>query len=180
MKHFKNIMLAGCLIASLFMFSACEDDATLATLNESQPSYGTVITEIDEYTSAYSEYMASVTNDENAYSISVKDSYTASGIPCCGTLLTTTEGGYQRLTVQIEYETNEVVDEYFKVSDSLIFIARTTSTDDSTLGTVEKYCIIDGTLYSINDDSDELTPVEQPDTLDFYLSWSEIEETYGG
>ncbi len=79
------------------------------------------------------------------------------------------------------------IDEYFNLGDSM-FIARTTVYNDGNFEPVDKYYVIDGTIYKLDgagetvtkvvDISDEAAAAEIRSNLDIYFSFDEIRAIY--
>ena len=88
------------------------------------------------------------------------------------------DGTYKKCTVVATRGEIVECDEYFLISDSMVFVARApmSGTDETY---VDQYVIISGTLYMINDEQETIDPVAKPDSLDLYLSFSELKSLYG-
>ena len=97
------------------------------------------------------------------------------------------DGKYESLQMEKTISNGVQIDEYFNLGDSM-FIARTTVYNDGNFEPVDKYYIIDGSMYKLDgstetvtkvvDFSDEAAAASTRSTLDLYFSFDEIRAIY--
>lgn len=175
MRKLVSILISVTIM--LFAFVGCAEDAALNS-TKAAPSYEEVMTTINDFEDTYSNYLRN--NQDKLIQIN-SEGNTPSGVPCSSLYLTTEDKAISSCSLQITYEDRMCIDEYFLINDSTLFIAHSDNvpTDGTFGGELSKYIIIDGTLYLINETEQTVSVVDHPDTLDFYLSFSEITELYG-
>lgn len=170
------------IMCCAFSFSACSEDAAPLITTEETVSYAELKARVDAFDDVYVYYCY---NKQDELKVFNGEGFSPLGTACEYTYITNTEGMNPANTLrscklQIVYDDGSFnVDEYFAVDASLLFIARTSVPADGALGTVIKYLSVDGVLYEINEAESTLTLVEKADTLDLYLSFSELAELYG-
>lgn len=176
MKRLITIFTAMIMLFSLACFStSCLDGATPTDVV--LPDYSEVSTTIDTYRTDYFEYMK---NNSSSATYNGIDGFIPSDTPCQVTYMSSSDNEYVAVTIETIYDTSMNIDEYYFVSDSMLFIARTSLTDanDPNTGVVTKYVVIDDVLYTINDAAQTIEIVTKPDSLDLYLSETELTELY--
>ncbi len=170
-------------ILIIFAFSGCSEEAGIPILTESGPSYEELKAKVDVFDQVYANYWD---NNEDELKVLTGEGESPLGNSCYYQYVTNIEGKNKADTVKscTLYITNDQgeswVDEYFAVDNATLFIARTTVPADNSLGEITKYIYVDNTLYIIDEEESTLTPVEKADTLDLYLTFSDLTELYGG
>ena len=173
-KVFSRFTAVVCTFILALNLVACTENAD-ATTSATNPDYTTVNTQIFEYQNGFGDFM----NDEsnNVY-YKTSEGFTPAENYCTASFLQSEDGTYQKCTLEVTRGEVVECDEYFLINESTVFIARAPMSGTDSIY-VEKYLIINGTLYQINDDTQTVDPVSRPDALDLYLSFSEIKSLYG-
>ena len=181
-KAFRNLVLSILAVFMIFTVSSCSEEAGI-TINETKGlTYEEVKAKVDVFDEVYSNYFS---NDKEEIKMISGEGYTPMGNTCTYTYVTNIDGINKADTVRsctlevIKDDGSGNVDEYFAVDATTLFIVRTTIPGDGSLGTVSKYACVSNELYAIDEKEGTLTPIPKPDTLDLYLSFSELTELYG-
>lgn len=183
MKKLVSIVLSSVLVLSFaFAMTACSEDAAPIIVTSETNSYADLKAKVDVFDNVYAYYCYEKPEE---LVISNGEGFSPFGSPCSYTYITNIDGvnkadTVKSCTLEITHDDGSMnIDEYFAVDASTLFIARTTIPADGSLGTVTKYIISDNTCYIIHEAESTIEVVEKPDTLDLYLSFSEIVELYG-
>lgn len=173
-KVFTKVTAVICTFIFAFSFVSCAENAD-ATTTAAAPDYTTVKNEIFEYQNGFGEYMM---DESNGVYFKTSDGLTPAENNCTVSYLESEDGTYKKCSVVATRGEIIECDEYFLISDSMVFVARAPMSDvDEPY--VDQYVIISGTLYMINDEQETIDPVAKPDSLDLYLSFSELKSLYG-
>ncbi|SMC61167.1 hypothetical protein SAMN06296952_1929 [Oscillospiraceae bacterium] len=173
-KVFSRVSAVICTLALALSLVACTENAD-ASATATNPDYTTLTTKIYDYQNSFGDFM----NDEsnNVY-FKTSEGSTPGGNYCTASFLESEDGAFKKCSLEVTRDDVVECDEYFLVDESTVFIARAPiSGNDSVY--IEKYVIISGTLYQINDELQTVEPVSRPDALDLYLSFSELKSLYG-
>ena len=60
-----------------------------------------------------------------------------------------------------------------------MYIVRSYIDPNDSSVSIQKYVVINGTLYFLNSETETVEPVAKPDSLDMFLSFSEIKTLFG-
>lgn len=182
MKKVVCFFLSTVLLFSFsFGLTACSEDAA-PIITSQTVTYDELKAKVDVFDDVYAYYCY---NQQDQLKITNGEGFTPLGSPCSYTYITNTEGlnkpdTIKSCTFEVNHDDGSAnIDEYFSIDASTLFIARTSIPADGSLGTVEKYVIFDNVCYIINEAESTISVIEKPDTLDFYLDFSEIVELYG-
>lgn len=182
MKKLACLFLSAVLLGSVaFGITSCSEDAT-PIITTQAVSYDDLKNKVDVFDSVYSNYCY---NNQEELKVTSGEGYSPLGSPCSYTYITNIEGTnkadtVRSCTLEVTHDDGSIcVDEYYAVDSITLFIARTTVPSDGSVGTVTKYIIANNVCYEIDEANAMLKPIEKPDTLDLYLSFSEIVELYG-
>lgn len=180
-----KITAAILMITFLFCFAGCSgqrsSEATTTT-TKAYDYYLLLDTEISEFNSVYTLYMR--THPEEM-KIDKGTGKTYNGEECTFTYSTTEK--YKNLTLTKSYSDRMVVDEYFRLDDGSLFMARTTAYSDGTFGLVEKYIVRDNKVLFLNEETKtvdtiaDLSTEEESKVMgdkDMFLHFEDIEYVY--
>lgn len=179
MKKIVSIVLTFTLSICFALFMCgCAENADLVAEETAIPEYATVMQQFDQFRADYTAFRRSNDN-ETARLI---DGYTPDEIPCTVLYVVANNGNFKLATLEAsrEIDGNELVvtDEYWVLSDTTTFITRSYA-DAAGMFVSEEYVVVDGILYSVNKDTEELIPETKSDSFDFYLTFDEITSLYG-
>ncbi len=188
-RSISRFLVPVLVLSLLFSLAGCKGEissedttATSATASTLVDSYLLLDTEIKEFNTLYNVYMKA-----NAEKREVKSGKgkTYNGEDC-DFIYAKTES-YKTLTLTKKYSDKMVVDEYFRLNDGSLFLARSTAYNDGTFGLVEKYVVRDNkllfldssdktvkTLAEINSDNQTKIMAEH----DMFLHFEDIEYVY--
>lgn len=168
-----------CILINAALVAGCVDNAD-NTMHDELPDYNSIMSEFDAYSVGYSNYMNETDIDFIYY---VSDGFTPSDVPCYVNFSRSADGAYCLVSVETRTETEMGVDirrdEYYPLSENKLYIVRHLSNDIKGSISTTAFLMMDGTLYQINTKTATLTVVTKADTLDLYLSFSELESLYG-
>lgn len=169
------ILLSG---VSLSITSCAENADVVTSVQETTPSFDEIHRLTEDYVSAYSDFMFNSTSGD--VTIYTSEGTTPAGNSCNATYIESKDSKYMNLVLEVDRETSIDCDEYYRIDASHMFIVRSSlGTDNSIIG-IFKYVIIDDILYSIDESTNTVSPVDRPDSLDMYLSFEEIIDLYSG
>ena len=146
-------------------------------------SYGAIDAKMREYTFGLNEYMR-----EHAAEVmqKTKDGATLGGVKAFCTYTLSPDNKYEALQMEKTIANGVQYDEYFNMGDSM-FITRTTVYDDGNFEPVDKYYIINDSLYKIDTEEQTVTKLmnlsdpgieETLANIDIYRSFEEIRALY--
>lgn len=147
-------------------------------------SFAYIDSKIRDYTFGINNYMKD--HSDEAYQ-KVTNGQTLNGVAGECTYTKSPDGKFESLQMMKTLENATQVDEYFNMGDS-IFITRTTVYNDGNFDPVDKYYIIDGGMYKVDNEASTVTKVAdlndaaaagaKKTELDLYLSFDEIRTIY--
>ena len=173
----KTVLVLLSLSLSMIFVAGCGENADLPINETIVPEYETLNTIIENYKAGYNAYM---TSTDGSFETNQAEATTPSGTMCTGVYAVSSNGVYETLTVEASYEDRTVYDEYYKLSDTQIYVRRSIlfSNGQAVPGSV--YFVDNGALYELDDETSSVTKIDKADSMDLYLSFDEITETYGG
>lgn len=164
------------LASSAFAFVGCAENADIIT-ETTVPEFVTIMENIETMHQGYSDFMNA---GEGSIYYKNSDGFTPSEIPCYVEYIESEDGVYKLCNLMFSNEvSSEVHDEYQYIDATTMFIVRSYITDETNQIVIDKYVVIDGSLYEINESEGVFVLAEKPDTLDFYLSFAELTSLYG-
>lgn len=180
-----KITSAVLLLSMAFFFAGCSgartSDETTATTRPYE-YYLLLDREISEYNSVYSLYMRTHAEEMKINRGTAK---TPGGEDCSFTYTTTEK--YKNLTFTRSYSDKTVIDEYFRLEDGCLFMARTTAYSDGTFGLVEKYIVRKNKVLFLNEETKTVDTVAELNSdnesqvmhdKDMFLRFEDIEYVY--
>ena len=180
MKHLgKYITSIALAVGRMLGLAGCSEEAALS--KNKGITYEQLKSKVDLFDEVYAYYCY---DNPQELRITNGEDFTPLGSPCSYTYITNIEGTnkadtVKSCTITVENEDgSSVIDEYFAVDASTLFIARTEIPAGTTLGDVTKYVYVDNALFQIDEKQSTMTEVEKADTLDLYFSFSDMTEKY--
>ena len=190
-KEFRNIVIASVLAAALVIAgTGCNKKLTetSATSDVAQTtldpmSFAAIDARIRDYNFGINEYMREHSAEATQKKVS---GTTFNGIAAESTYTISPDGKYESLQMEKTLENAVQIDEYFNLGDA-VFIARTTVYNDGNFDPVEKFYIIDGSLYKIDGSAEAVTKIidlndstaeDVKKNNDLYFSFDEIRAIY--
>ena len=190
MRRLLGRLTAAVLILSFMSFltgcnpgSISSDDVTTTSETSSVvDSYLLLETEIKEFNALFNLYMRTHTSEMDVKNGTGK---TYNGEDCNFTYTTTKQ--YKTLTLTKNYSDKTVVDEYFKLDDGALFLARSTVYTNGKFDPVDKYIVRKNKLLFV-DETDktvktlaDLTTDDEETIMkdkDMFLHFEDIEYVY--
>ena len=190
-KGFRNMVIASVLTAALvFAGTGCgkkltenTDNITVAQTTLDPMSFAAIDARIRDFNFGINEYMREHLSEATQKKVS---GTTINGVAAECTYTISPDGKYESLQMEKTLENGVQIDEYFNLGDA-VFIARTTVYTDGNFDPVEKYYIIDGSLYKIDGSAETVTKMidlndptanDFKQTNDLYFSFDEIRAIY--
>ena len=187
----KTVVVAGLVLAMALAGTACtsklsDTDASsqIAATSLDPMSFTAIDAKIRDYNFGINEYMREHSSEATQKKTS---GATLNGQAAECTYTISPDGKYESLQMEKTISNGVQIDEYFNLGDS-IFIARTTVYNDGNFEPVDKYYIIDGSIYKLDgsaetvtkvvDLSDEAAAAATKSNLDIYFSFDEIRPIY--
>ena len=177
------------LILSIFIcLTGCagkiSSDDTSSSADESRAYYSYLLldTELKEFNATFNLYLRTHASEMKVDNGTGK---TYNGEEC--TFMYTTTNMYKSLTLTKSYSDKMVVDEYFKLDDGALFMARSTAFSDGTFAAVEKYVVRDNKVLFLNEDAKSVETIadlkvdEETKVMadkDMFLHFEDIEYVY--
>ena len=191
-KGFRNMVIASVLSAALvFAGTGCNekltessDNATVVQTTLDPMSFAAIDARLRDYNFGINEYMREHIAEATQKKVSGK---TFNGVAAECTYTISPDGKYESLQMEKTLDNGVQIDEYFNLGDA-VFIARTTVYSDGNFDPVEKFYIIDGSLYKVDGSVQTVTKIADINTdegnqakadLDLYFSFDEIKAIYG-
>ncbi|MBO4460100.1 MAG: hypothetical protein J5778_05515 [Clostridiales bacterium] len=184
-----RIMISVLILSFIPLLAGCNpgtissDDVTVPSDTSSVvDSYLLLETEIKEFNALFNLYMRTHTSEMDVKNGNGK---TYNGEECTFTYTTTKQ--YKTLTLTKSYSDKTVVDEYFKLDDGALFLARSTVYTNGTVEPVDKYIVrknkllfIDETDKTVKTLADLSTDDEEAimKDKDMFLHFEDIEYVY--
>lgn len=177
MKKLTSLLILFCLIiSSVFVFAACAENADIAT-ETTVPEFTAIMEKIETMHVGYGNFMNA---GEGTVLYKTSDGFTPSETPCFVEYLESEDRVYRLCNLQFANEvSDEVHDEYQYIDDTTLFIVRSYIANADNSIVIDKYVVLNGVLYSIDEEQGVFVAVEKPDSYDFYLSFSELTSLYG-
>ncbi len=184
----RHISATILIVALLFTMAGCkgaissEDTSAPSDATTEVNSYLLLDTELKEFNAVYNLYMRTHSSEMDVKRGTGK---TPNGEEC--TFSYTKTEMYKSLTLMRELSDKTIVDEYFKLDDGALFLARSTAFKNGTFGPVEKYIVRSGKLFSLNTTDlkvDTLADLETDGETkvmadhDMFLHFEDIEYVY--
>lgn len=190
-KGFRNMVIASVLTAALvFASTGCNekltessDNATVAQTTLDPMSFAAIDARLRDYNFGINEYMREHVAEATQKKVSGK---TFNGVAAECTYTISPDGKYESLQMEKTLDNGIQIDEYFNLGDA-VFIARTTVYSDGNFDPVEKFYIIDGSLYKVDGAAETVTKMidlndptveDFKKTNDLYFSFDEIRAIY--
>lgn len=190
-KGFRNMVIASVLSAALvFASTGCNekltessDNATVAQTTLDPMSFAAIDARLRDYNFGINEYMREHVAEATQKKVSGK---TFNGVAAECTYTISPDGKYESLQMEKTLDNGIQIDEYFNLGDA-VFIARTTVYSDGNFDPVEKFYIIDGSLYKVDGAAETVTKMidlndptveDFKKTNDLYFSFDEIRAIY--
>lgn len=190
-KGFRNMVIASVLTAALvFASTGCNekltessDNATVAQTTLDPMSFAAIDARLRDYNFGINEYMREHAAEATQKKVSGK---TFNGVAAECTYTISPDGKYESLQMEKTLDNGIQIDEYFNLGDA-VFIARTTVYSDGNFDPVEKFYIIDGSLYKVDGAAETVTKMidlndptvdDFKKTNDLYFSFDEIRAIY--
>lgn len=181
----KSLILLVISAALVLAVAGCGNNLSSGTeLTTIDPmSFTAIDNRIRDYNFGINEYMREHSAEATQ---KVTSGATPGGVPAECTYTISPDGKYESLQMQKALDNAVQIDEYFNLGDA-VFFARTTVYNDGSFDPVEKYYIIDGTLYKIDGSAESVMKVVDLSdasaetakaNLDMYFSFDEIRELY--
>ncbi len=174
-KTFSKIIsffLVGILALSL---AACAENADAMKAKDT-PDYATTLSNFETHQTAYSEFMNA--GDGNIF-YKQTEGFTPAENYCTATYIESEDGVYMNCDLEIARNDRAEHDEYFRYDDTTMYIVRSYIDPNDSSVSIQKYVVINGTLYFLNSETETVEPVAKPDSLDMFLSFSEIKTLFG-
>ena len=146
-------------------------------------SFTAIDAKFRDFTFGINEYMREHSDEATQKKV---DGSTPNGVAASCTYTISPDSKYESLKMEKTLDNGMQVDEYFNLGDS-VFIARTTLYNDGNFEPVDKYYIIDGGLYKVDNLAETVTKIADINTdegaavkadLDIYYSFDEIRAIY--
>ncbi len=146
-------------------------------------SFTAIDAKFRDFTFGINEYMREHSDEATQKKV---DGSTPNGVAASCTYTISPDSKYESLQMEKTLDNGMQVDEYFNLGDS-VFIARTTLYNDGNFEPVDKYYIIDGGLYKVDNLAETVTKIADINTdegaavkadLDIYYSFDEIRAIY--
>ncbi|MBO7425592.1 MAG: hypothetical protein J6U23_07915 [Clostridiales bacterium] len=184
MKNKLRLLVVSLLsVLMIFSIASCkEEPATPFFDNSNEPTFEELSQKVEVFEKVYGNYWD---NHQDELRVLNGEGYTPLGNTCAYTYVANIDGINKADTIRsctlfvTDDSGDEHVDEYFAVDKSTLFIARTTVPPDGSLGDVTKYFYVGNKLYKANENDSTLEQIDKADTLDLYLSFSDLSELYG-
>ncbi len=190
-KGFRNMVIASVLTAALvFAGTGCNekltessDNATVVQTTLDPMSFAAIDARLRDYNFGINEYMREHAAEATQKKVSGK---TFNGVAAECTYTISPDGKYESLQMEKTLDNGIQIDEYFNLGDA-VFIARTTVYSDGNFDPVEKFYIIDGSLYKVDGAAETVTKMidlndptveDFKKTNDLYFSFDEIRAIY--
>ena len=190
-KGFRNMVIASVLTAALvFAGTGCNekltessDSATVVQTTLDPMSFAAIDARLRDYNFGINEYMREHIAEATQKKVSGK---TFNGVAAECTYTISPDGKYESLQMEKTLDNGVQIDEYFNLGDA-VFIARTTVYSDGNFDPVEKFYIIDGSLYKVDGAAETVTKLidlndptvdDFKKTNDLYFSFDEIRAIY--
>ena len=190
-KGFRNMVIASVLSAALvFAGTGCNekltessDNVTVAQTTLDPMSFAAIDARLRDYNFGINEYMREHVAEATQKKVSGK---TFNGVAAECTYTISPDGKYESLQMEKTLDNGIQIDEYFNLGDA-VFIARTTVYSDGNFDPVEKFYIIDGSLYKVDGAAETVTKMidlndptveDFKKTNDLYFSFDEIRAIY--
>lgn len=140
------------------------------------PSYQKSMEQIRIFEEGFDEFM----RDENSLAtiVNTDDQTTPAGNNCHVRYFRSDNGVYESITLEVERGNFIQMDEYFKLSDGNVFVARSYFDPETHEPHVEKYILAGNSLYSIDAANETLTEVEDPASEDFFTDFQALVDQY--
>ncbi|MBR6880404.1 MAG: hypothetical protein IKN14_04910 [Clostridiales bacterium] len=151
------------------IFSAC----SLSRDESSGPSYDEMQEKIEKYNTELNEFRK---KNDSADSSRIIETETPEGNYCTITNWVYDGGRFNMYELVTMRSEGAQTDNYYVIDDSLIYITREYSEGGSDL--IEKYAVIDGNLFIIDEEEKTLTAVEKSDSTDLYLSIKDMKDLF--
>lgn len=172
LKTITSALLIGVLALST---ASCAENADLFKKNTA-PDYAATLETFDTYQSGYADF---INAGEGNIFYKQSEGFTPAGNYCESTYIESEDGTYMNCTLEVQRNDRVEHDEYYRVDENTMYFVRSFSAEGSTLFTIEKYVVISGKLYFINPETETVDPVAKPDSLDMFLSFSELKTLFG-
>lgn len=179
----KLLIISLLSVLMIFSIAACSEEAGIPIFSDNDtPTYEELNQKVDVFEQVYGNYWD---NHQDELKMLNGEGYTPLGNTCAYTYITNIDGVNKADTVKsctlyvTDDNGSEHVDEYFAVDKTTLFIARTTVPADGSLGEVTKYFYVNNKLYQVDETEATLNLIEKADTLDLYLSFSDLTDLYG-
>ncbi len=175
-KLVSKLLILSFVVSMVFAFASCAENADVIT-ETTVPEFVTITEKIETMHQGYSDFMNS--GEGNVY-YKTSDGFTPSEIPCYVEYIESEDGVYKLCNLVFQNElSSEVHDEYQYIDLSTLFIVRSYMANETNEIVIDKYVVLDGVLYTIDEEQGVFVAVEKPDSLDFYLSFAELTSLYG-
>ena len=181
MKRFlRSILVLAVVLTMGISLAACSEEAAIS--KDKSIDYDQLKAKVDVFDEVYAYYCY---DNPDELKITNGEDFTPLGTPCSYTYITNIEGTNKADTVKsctitaANDDGSSVMDEYFAVDASTLFIARTRYPSEGSVGEVTKYVYVNNALFEIHEEESTMTQVEQPDTLDLYFSFKDLTDKYG-
>lgn len=149
-RSISRFLVPVLVLSLLFSLAGCKgeissEDTSVSADSTEVDSYLLLDTEIKEYNYMYNLYLRSNPDKMQVKKGSTK---TPNGEEC--SFAYTKADTYKSLALTKNYSDKMVMDEYFRLNDGSLFLARTTTFSDNTFGPVEKYIVRSGKLLFLD------------------------------
>jgi len=172
LKNITSILLIGIMALSLV---ACAENADVLKTN-SAPDYAATLETFDTYQSGYADFMSA---GEGNIFYKQSEGFTPAENYCSSTYIESEDGTYMNCDLEIQRNDRTEHDEYFRIDDSTMYVVRSFIDPETSAVTIDKYVVISGKLFFINPETETVDAVAKPDSLDMFLSFSEIKTLFG-
>lgn len=186
----KFLIVIGLAVVMVMAGTGCSDKltstdpSTTASQTTVDPmSYTAIDAKFREFTFGINEYMKEHSSEVTQKKVT---GFTVNNYPANCKYTISPDGKYESLQMEKKIQNGTQVDEYFNLGDS-VFIARTTVYDDGNYEPVDKYYIINGSIYKVDSLAETVTKVidindpsaaAKKQELDIYFSFDEIKAIY--
>lgn len=172
LKNITSILLIGILALST---ASCAENADVFKKNTA-PDYAVTLDTLETYQGGYADFM---TAGEGNIFYKHSEGFTPAGNYCESTYLESEDGVYMNCTLEVQRNDRVEYDEYFRVDENTMYFVRSFNDTENGNFSIEKYVVISGTLYYINPETETVDTVSKPDSLDMFLSFSELKTLFG-
>lgn len=182
------ILLAGCSADTLpsvdqsdassavsAVSSAVESGVQSIAEQEIPLDYDTAVNTIDTFMESFDNYVL----DNNGEGTTTHfNGTTLGGDSFDSVFYESADGVFKKATFEIDRDGILVYDEYFRMSDNLVFVSRCYM-DENSRAVIERYLLSGDRYYRVDDENSVVTAIEDASQLDFFATFEQAQEYCG-